>query len=134
MLLLDGHSTHLQLPFLDYCDKARIIIGLLPAHSTHLIQPLDVGCFGPLSQAYSKALEEMQSSLPLASGIIKADFWRLFEHSWTVSLTKKNITGAFEATGIYPFRPKKVLDRIPERPKEKTELNQIGRASCRERV
>jgi hypothetical protein len=103
---------------LDYCDKARIIIGLLPAHSTHIMQPLDVGCFGPLSQAYSKALEEMQSSLPLASGITQADFWRLFEHSWVVSFTEKNIISSFEATGLYPFSPEKVLNKIPERPKD----------------
>jgi hypothetical protein len=37
------------------------------------MQPLDVGCFGPLSHAYSQVLEVMQSSLPLATAITKAD-------------------------------------------------------------
>jgi hypothetical protein len=123
LLLLDGYSTHLQLPILDYCDKAKIIIGLLPAHSTHIMQPLDIGCFGPLSQAYSKALEKMQSSLLLASGVTQADFWRVFEHSWKDSFTEKNIISSFKATGLYPFSPKKVLNKIPERPKDQTETN-----------
>ena len=29
----------------------------LPPHTTHFIQPLDVGCFGPLNKAYKKQLE-----------------------------------------------------------------------------
>ena len=113
LLLLDGHSTHTTLPFLEYCDSVRLIPAFLPAHSTHLMQPLDVGCFGPLSQAYSKELEEKLSSLPLAAAITKGDFWRLMEVSWKASLTEKNIVSAFAACGIYPYAPKKVLGKIP---------------------
>jgi hypothetical protein len=29
----------------------------MPAHASHLLQPLDVGCFGPLKQAYGRQIE-----------------------------------------------------------------------------
>jgi hypothetical protein len=115
LLLLDGHSTHLTMPFLAACDSANIIPALIPAHSTHLMQPLDVGMFGPLSRAYSEALETKQSSLPLAAAISKGDFWRLFEQAYKAAFTSANIRSAFAASGIYPRQPLKVLARIPKR-------------------
>jgi len=114
LLLLDGHATHLIPAFLDACGQARIIIALFPSHSTSLMQPLDVGCFGPLSVAYLQALEILQSSLLLASSMTKADFWRLFEQVWKASLTKINIISAFAAAGVYPIQARKVLSKIPE--------------------
>ena len=29
----------------------------MPPHSSHLLQPLDVGCFSPLKRAYSREVE-----------------------------------------------------------------------------
>ena len=49
LLLVDGHCSHVNLSFLDYADKHWIIILVLPPHSTHRFQPLDVGLFSPLS-------------------------------------------------------------------------------------
>jgi DDE superfamily endonuclease len=115
LLLLDGHSTHLTLPFLEACDEANIILALIPAHSTHIMQPLDVGLFGPLSRAYSAALEAKQSSLPLATAISKGDFWRLFEGAYKAAFTSTNIRKAFAAAGIYPREISKVLVQIPDR-------------------
>ena len=48
MLLFDGHGSHLSQEFLDFCWKHHIRPFLLPAHTTHLLQPLDVGGSGPL--------------------------------------------------------------------------------------
>ena len=52
LLIVDGHSSHVNLKFLDYADRNRIIILILPPHSTHHLQPLDVGLFSPLARAY----------------------------------------------------------------------------------
>ena len=30
----------------------------MPSHSSHLLQPLDVGCFGPLKKVYCKLIEQ----------------------------------------------------------------------------
>ncbi|KAF2834456.1 DDE-domain-containing protein [Patellaria atrata CBS 101060] len=35
LLLVDGHGSHLTLPFINYCINHRIILANFPAHSTH---------------------------------------------------------------------------------------------------
>ena len=56
MLIVDGHSSHIAWPVVEYALDHQIILYCLPAHSTHLMQPLDVACFGPLARAYRSAL------------------------------------------------------------------------------
>ncbi|KAK4118270.1 hypothetical protein N657DRAFT_694519 [Parathielavia appendiculata] len=31
----------------------------MPPHSSHKLHPLDVGCFGPLKQAYCRQIEDL---------------------------------------------------------------------------
>ncbi|KIM92662.1 hypothetical protein OIDMADRAFT_66409, partial [Oidiodendron maius Zn] len=48
MLIFDGHGSHLTQEFLDFCWQHHIRPFQLPAHTTHLLQPLDVGVFQSL--------------------------------------------------------------------------------------
>lgn len=57
LLLLDGHTSHFNWEFFGYCLDHKIIPFCLPAHSTHLLQPLDVGLFSPLQRRYSNGLD-----------------------------------------------------------------------------
>jgi hypothetical protein len=52
LLVLDGHGSHLTPEFNQACKDNNIICICMPPHSSHLLQPLDVGCFGPLKRAY----------------------------------------------------------------------------------
>src|SRR4051812_37528704 len=52
LLLADGHSSHVNLRFINYCDENRIVLVVLPPHLTHRLQPLNVGIFSPLAHAY----------------------------------------------------------------------------------
>jgi hypothetical protein len=53
LLIVDGHSSHINMRFLDTVDRLRILVHRMPSHSTHRLQPLDIGIFGGLSTAYS---------------------------------------------------------------------------------
>ena len=44
-LLLDGHSSHCTPSVFNKAAEEGLIMFCLPAHSTHLTQPLDKGCF-----------------------------------------------------------------------------------------
>jgi hypothetical protein len=47
------------MPEFDYtCKEYNIIPLCMPAYLSHLLQPLDVGCFGPLKRVYGKLIEE----------------------------------------------------------------------------
>jgi DDE superfamily endonuclease/Tc5 transposase DNA-binding domain len=111
LLILDGHGSHINMKFIDYCDQNRILLALFPAHATHTLQPLDVGLFSPLSKAYS---DELMNFLYKSQGftrLTKRDFFRLFWASWGIAFTKKNINSAFKNTGLNPFNPDIILQR-----------------------
>ena len=59
LLILDGHESHHSTEFELYCQSHHIITLCMPPHSSHILQPLDVGCFGPLKQAYGRQIEDL---------------------------------------------------------------------------
>ena len=59
LLIIDGHSSHISWEFLDYCLTHDIILFCLFPHSTHLLQPLDVGLFSLLQRNYSSFLDHL---------------------------------------------------------------------------
>ena len=116
LLILDGHGSHVTMEFIDYCDRHRILLIVLPPHSTHTLQPLDVVLFKPLSQAYSN---ELTNHLHKAQGLIpikKGDFFPLFWSAWISSFTESLILKAFEATGIWPMDANVILRRFASTP------------------
>ena len=112
LLIVDGHSSHVNLKFIDLCDKLRILVLVLPPHSTHRLQPLDVSLFAPLASYYTKGLNElMMNSLAMVS-ISKRAFWSVFWPAWQKAFTPANIASGFEKTGIWPYNPAMTLDKI----------------------
>ena len=83
-----------------------------PPHSTHSLQPLDVGIFGPLSTAYSNELESFLHACQGLSHITKRDFFRLFWPSWGRALLSENINSAWKSVGILPWDPEIILKRF----------------------
>ena len=59
LLMLDGHKSHLTLNVIEWAKENDIILQLLPAHTSHLLQPLDVGCFGPLQKVYDNLCHKL---------------------------------------------------------------------------
>ena len=53
LLILDGHESHINQDFKDYCLEQKILTLCMPPHSSHILQPLDVVCFSPLKRKYS---------------------------------------------------------------------------------
>ena len=112
LLLVDGHSSHVNMKFSEYADSHRILILVLPPHSTHRLQPLDIGLFAPLAKAYTNELNTlMHRSLGMVS-MSKRMFWPMFRTAWFASFTEENIASAFAAPGIFPYDPAAVLSII----------------------
>ncbi|KAJ8932501.1 hypothetical protein NQ318_018499 [Aromia moschata] len=54
LLLLDNHSSHISLPAITFCRNNGIHLLSIPPHSSHKLQALDVGFFGPLKNSYAQ--------------------------------------------------------------------------------
>src|SRR6266480_4698177 len=45
ILLLDGYDSHLTWSALKFCEQQNVVVVLLPPHTSHFLQPLDVSVF-----------------------------------------------------------------------------------------
>ena len=112
---MDGHESHHSTEFELFCKEHKIITLCMPSHSSHILQPLDVGCFGPLKKAYGKEIEGLMRAK--ITHITKADFLPAFCIAFKAAMTEQNIQGAFRGAGLIPFDPKRVLSRLDVRPR-----------------
>ena len=119
LLILDGYRSHISMEFIDYCDNNRILLGVFPPHATHSLQPLDVVMFKPLATAYTNELAHFMEASQGFTSITKRDFFRMFYAAWQLSVHEKNILCAFEATGLAPFNPDRILKRFTEKEQER---------------
>ena len=112
LLIVDGHSSHVNLCFIKWASEHSIIILILPPHSTHQLQPLDLNCFSPLATKYQVYLDKwLHKSLGNIS-MLKQIFYKLFWPAWVDSFTELNIKGGFLKAGIWPYSPSLVLNMI----------------------
>ena len=52
MLIIDGHSSYVNLKFVQFCEDYKIISICLLPHLIHLLQPLDLMIFLQLKRLY----------------------------------------------------------------------------------
>jgi hypothetical protein len=110
MLILDGHGSHLTAEFDRTCTEHKIIPVCMPPHSSHLLQPLDVGCFAVLKRHYGQLVEQrMRLGF---NHIDKVDFLTAFPQARTVAYKAQTIRNSFAATGLVPFNPDRVLQHL----------------------
>jgi hypothetical protein len=93
----------------------------MPAHSSHILQPLDVGCFGPLKKAYGRQIEDMMQAYIIH--ITKDDFFPAFRKAHFAAMTESNIQGGFRGAGLLPFDLEKVISTLDLKLKTPTPQN-----------
>ena len=121
LLILDGHESHHSPEFELYCQQNNIITLCMPPHSSHLLQPLDVGCFGPLKQAYGRQVEDLMRMH--INHISKLEFLCSFREAFFTSITERNIQGGFAGSGLVPYDPERVLSKLDVKLRTPTPLN-----------
>jgi hypothetical protein len=112
VLICDGFGTHETLEILEYCFENNIILCRLPSHTSHKLQPCDVGVFAPLKAAYRDQVERLYRGGVDIVG--KEHFTSLYRPARERALTKRNITARWAATGLFPFSLERVLRGTPK--------------------
>ena len=110
MLVLDGHESHESAEFQEYCKAHNIVTLGLPPHSSHLTQPLDVGCFSVLKRAYGRQIETFIKAH--INHITKVEFFLAFVAAYKESITAQNAQAGFRGAGLVPFDPEAVLSKL----------------------
>jgi hypothetical protein len=110
LLIIDGHKSHNSLNFQQYCKDNKIITLCMPPHSSHLLQPLDIGCFSPIKKAYRRQAEDLMRNK--ITYITKLEFLPCFKGAFNAAITKDNIQGGFQGAGLVPFNPEAVISKL----------------------
>jgi hypothetical protein len=110
LLVVDGQSSHYTKRFLEFCISKKIDLALLPPHTSHVTQPLDIACFLPLKTAITSEID----------AIFRNPVRRLLRVEWTSAYIRararcfqpSNIEFAFRKSGIYPLDPEIILSTL----------------------
>ena len=89
LLIIDSHSSHVTARFIAFCITSKIDLFLLPPHSSHKTQPLDLSIFGPLKTAINLEVD------------------RIFRHS-TIRLLRVEWTSAYIKARARCFKPSSI--------------------------
>lgn len=110
LLVLDGHGSYLTPEFDRICEENDIIAICMPSHASHLLQPLDVGCFSVLKRLYGGAVSTMMRNG--VNSIDKEDFLELIADARKGAFKTSTIQNSFSATGLAPFDANRVLEKL----------------------
>jgi len=111
LLLMDGHSSHYCPSAIHQAAEHKVVLLTLPPNTTHLLQPLDKGIFGPLKIEWRKVCHEFTVENP-GKLLTLRQFSAQFAKAWTNSMTIKNIMASFRTTGLFPVDRYKVLATV----------------------
>ena len=110
LLIEDGHSSHISIDVIKLAHDNGVHLLCLPAHTTHMLQPLQVGVFRSLKLNYSLACKKYLSDHP--GQVITTDIVAsLLAQAWPESVTPVNVMNGFRKCGIYPLNPGEISDR-----------------------
>jgi hypothetical protein len=89
----------------------------LPSHTSHKLQPCDVGAFRPLKTAYREQVEQLYRKG--ANTVGKQHFTLLYSRARNLAFTSQNIKSGWSQARLYPFDPDRVLSEI-QKPQAET--------------
>ena len=108
LLVLDGHNSHTTVEFMWLCHSNNIHVIYLPAHTSHVLQPLDLSIFSPLKHGYRKYLNQL-NNWSESTVLGKQAMIQCVQKARQDALTSKNIRAGWKATGLWPVSIAKPL-------------------------
>ena len=90
--------SHINLETAKYAKKEEILLYCLPPHTTHVLQPCDVGFFRPMK---NKAVGNHICTQ--SETVDKYYFARVFKKAWDDTIKLSTLMNSFKGAGICPL-------------------------------
>jgi len=101
LLVLDGHGSHETSEIIRLAEANNIIVFCLPPHTTHKLQPLDVGVFGPFQRAWLDRCDDIAELT--GSEMPKENFIKEYMQVRQATFRLPTIVSAFKKSGLWPI-------------------------------
>lgn len=100
LLIFDGHGSHLTPEMIDHAFTNNVILFLLPAKTSHMLQPLDVGIFNHVQRLWEDRTRERAVTLdPITKADVIREYFDIRQHAFI----PRYIADAWRRSGIHPF-------------------------------
>ena len=133
ILVMDGHESHKTPEMQRLALEHNIEFFFLPPHTTHRLQPLDVGVFGPLQRRWQQRCDEIISETN--GEVPRSQFVKEYMGVRNEVFTKELIQSAWKKAGMWPpnshkfteedFAPSKLMSYNASLPAEFPEVPDI---------
>ena len=101
LLLFDGHKSHISVDVITWAQSYNIIMYVLPAHTSHILQPLDVGCYGPFQRIYNN--ECHKTMYTNSSVITRYNVCEIACKVYPKAFSPTNLQSAYKKAGVFPL-------------------------------
>ena len=98
ILVLDGYGCHVQYKVLQYLKENGVYVIGLPAHTSHILQPLDVTVFGPFKSYIQK---QVHSRAMRTHALDAFDVGDVLKFALSDAVTASNVVSGFKKCGIW---------------------------------
>lgn len=102
LILMDNHSSHVNLRVVEFARQNSIVIVTFPPHCSHKLQPLDVTVYGPFKTRYRIAMNEWMLTNP-GKTVTIYQVGQFVKEAYLSAFSPQNVTQGFLKTGIYPL-------------------------------
>ena len=109
-LILDGHKSRLNSKAIEYFVKNNISVLILPAHTSHVTQPFDVGLAAPMKTKIRNLVSNpgmfikmLLNTEPCQAARDRITIVGAIINAWAAVATPANCSSAFAAAGISPY-------------------------------
>lgn len=112
---MDGHYSHDDEQINAVLTEIRVKLVILPPHTTHFTQPLDVFFFKSVKQIFRTKYKSFKgrNDLPTFEESINNERLRILDSfqiaSDVVGADWNSVKGSFQKCAIYPFDPEALL-------------------------
>lgn len=110
LVLYDRFRSHLTRQFVRFCEKNNIILFFLLSHTSHILQPLDVGVFSVYKYWHSEAVEA--ATMTGCRKFSKDEFLYSIGEIRRKTFRPHTIKLRFKLTGLWPINPKLITDEL----------------------
>lgn len=101
LLLVDNHESHVSVDAVKFCKESGITLLSFPPHTTHRMQPLDIGIYGPFKSALASIYDDWLISNPGRTITIR-NLGEFTNKAFNRVFTRQNIINSFKKPGIWP--------------------------------
>ena len=104
-------TSHISIELIELAKENDVHLLCLPSHTTHVLQPSDVGVFSSFKHHVGLALNALLRS---SEGRVPTseDIPAILSEAWPKSMTPVNLMSGFRKSGIHPLNPSYIHDRV----------------------